>query len=130
MQSLQRVCIYVVEMLLKENEMAALRQDWQGQLPLHKAITWEASLPTIAALLEAFPDAVRLHDRHSLTPYRICRKLVGLNSNDPTNKLMRSYRFRNGMLALHMRDVVQFSAEVVRDKIVRPSSPRPAARAA
>lgn len=120
----------VVEMLLKENRMAALHQDWQGQLPLHKAITWEASLPTIAALLEAFPDAVRVYDRHSLTPYRICRKLVGLNSNDPTIKLMRSYRFRNGMLALRTRDVVQFSAEVVCDKIVRPSSRRPAARAA
>ena len=106
----------MVEMLLKHNPLAAMHQDWQGQLPLHKAITWKANLQVIELLLHSFPESPRTYDKYALTPYTISRKIGGLDSEDPTIKLLRRYRYKHGLILLRTRDVVQFGVESIRDR--------------
>ena len=116
----------MVEMLLKHNPLAAMHQDWQGQLPLHKAITWKANVQVIELLLNAFPEASRTCDIHASTPYTISRKFGGLDSEDPTIKLLRKYRYKHCSVLVRTRDVVQFGVESVRDMAL----PRKTLRAA
>jgi hypothetical protein len=120
----------MVEMLLKHNPLAAMHQDWQGQLPLHKAITWKANLQVIELLLNVFPEGSRTYDKHALTPYTISRKIGGLDSEDPTIKLLRRYRYKHGLILSRTRDVVQFGVESVRDKARPPPKKARAAMAA
>lgn len=112
------VCIDVVEMLLKRHPNAAMHQDWQRQVPLHKAVAWKADIEVIGALLNAFPEATRVRDKRSLTPYKIGRKLIGLTSDDSTIKLLRMFQSKNGRFALRTCDFLQFGAETVRDKVL------------
>ena len=116
----------MVAMLLKYNPQAAMHQDWQGQLPLHKAITWKANVQVIELLLNAFPEASRTYDIHASTPYTISRKFGGLDSEDPTIKLLRKYRYKHCSVLVRTRDVVQFGVESVRDMAL----PRKTLRAA
>ena len=120
------VSIDVVEMLLMRYPQAAKHQDWQHQVPLHKAVAWKANIAVIGALVTVFPEAARLRDKRSLTPYKIGRKLVGLTSDDPTIQLLRLCRYKHGMMAMRTRDAVVFSIETVRDKVLQTKRSRTA----
>lgn len=112
------ISIGVVELLLMRYPQAAKHKDWQHQVPLHKAVTWRANVGVLGALLNVVPDATRFRDKRSLTPYKIGRKLLGFNSDDPTIKLLRRYRCKHGMFAFRIFDAVLFSIENVRDKVL------------
>ena len=112
------ISLDMVRILMEHHPGAITHRDWQRQLPLHKAVAWKATDDVILALLNSFPDAARMRDKRSLTPYKIGRQLGGLNSNDPIIKLLRAHRCKHGQLALRTCDVVQFRVETMRDKIL------------
>lgn len=105
----------VVHTLLKMSHSACKTRDWQGRCPVHDACMWHAPPVIIDSLLEAYPDSARLFDMTGLTPYGICRKRIHLPTSDPTIKLIRSYRKRNGGVLRRGRDIAQFASENMND---------------
>uniref|UniRef100_A0A6U1SH93 Uncharacterized protein n=1 Tax=Cyclophora tenuis TaxID=216820 RepID=A0A6U1SH93_CYCTE len=116
----------VVKQLLDIATQPCAMVDWQGQLPLHKAVMWKVDCAVIELLLHVFHDAVRVTDSHGMTPYGICRKrqrgqkntATNSSSSEPTIQLLRRYQRKSGALHLRARDaLLRFPLEAIGDAV-------------
>jgi len=104
------VSLSVVQGILDVSTSACKVTDWQGQLPLHKAVMWKLDSVIVTALVDSFPEGIRAVDTHKLTPYEIHKKRVGGRS-DLTTHLLRSYHRRNGTIRERVGDALRFRVE-------------------
>lgn len=116
----------VVKQLVEGSPKACATADWQGQLPLHKAVMWKVESEIIEFLLKSYPDAVRILDIHKLTPYGVCRKHRRHGSSEETVKLLRRYHSKSGASHLRLRDALRFNIEKVGDAVISPPGRRAA----
>lgn len=123
--SRENVSHTVVKQLMAAGSTKVLSMtDWQGQLPLHKAVMWNVDCGVLEILLKAFPDAVRALDNHQMTPYGICRKRLSSSSAEASVRLLRRYHRNSGAVHQRVRDALRFQLEAVGDAVGGPAHRR------